>query len=110
MQFKWIVFVLMVWILVAFLVGVVEGVMVGGPIDPETGVASATTIIHDLMNGSFFARANAFVGMMAFDFPTIFHGGYAFLKWVFFLPFVVAFAVMMLGYILAHIPVIGRGS
>lgn len=110
MQFKWIVFVLTAWILVAFLVGVVEGAMVGGPIDVETGEPSATTVIYNLMNGSFSARANAFVGMMAFHFPAIFHGGYAFFQWVFFLPFIIAFAVMMLGYILAHIPVIGRGT
>jgi len=110
MTFKWIVFVVMGWIVVALLVGVAEGVMVGGAIVSVTGAPQATSTLNSFLSGDFFQRAGALANMVTFNFPSIFTGSWAILRWIFFIPFVTAFGIMMLGYILAHIPVIGRGS
>lgn len=110
MELKWIIFVLTLWIVVSLLVGVAEGVMIGGAVDPSTGEPQATSTIQDLLSGSFSERMGALGNMITFDFPSIFYGGWAILKWIFFLPFAIAFAVMTAGYALAHIPVFGRGS
>ena len=126
MAFKWIVFVLTAWIVVSLLVGVVDNAMIGGTIDPDTGEPTATSVLNDLMtspvitNQSFGAKFSAVftdttfwsaIGtMMLFRFPSIFHGAWAILQWVFFFPFCVAFIIMMGGYIMAHIPIIGRGT
>lgn len=110
MQVKWIVLILMSWIVVALLVGVVEGVLVGGAYDSVTGEPEAAILINQLADGGFFERANALAHMMFFDFETVFYGAWGILQWIFFLPFAVAFAVVALGWVLSHIPVIGRGS
>lgn len=110
MDFKWIVFVVMAWIVVALLAGVAEGSLVGGSYDPDTGEPTAAGTLSSFLDGDFFQRAGALADMMTFNFPAIFTGSWAILRWIFFIPFVTAFAVTMLGYILAHIPVVGRGS
>lgn len=126
MAFKWIVFVVTAWIVVSLLVGVVENVVIGGAIDPETGEPIQISVLNDLMNSpvitnqSFGAKVSALfsddkfwiaVGaMITFRFPAIFYGAWATLQWVFFLPFCVAFIIMMGGYMAAHIPLVGRGT
>lgn len=110
MELKWIIFVVMLWVVTSLLVGVAQGVMIGGAVDPVTGEPQATSIIDTLEGGSFTERVGALGNMLTFNFPEIFAGGWAILRWIFFLPFVIAFAVMALGYALSHIPVIGRGS
>ena len=107
MELKWIVFLVMAWVIVALLVGVAEGVVIGGAVDPTTGVPMATSTLSNLAQGDFFQRAGAMVNVMTFDFPEIFYGGYAILHWIFFLPFVIAFGLMMLAFILSHIPIFG---
>lgn len=111
MEVKWIILLVSAWIVVALLAGVAQDTMIGGDtIDPDTGESITTSTLNDLAVGSFSQRAHAIVSVMSFDFPAIFHGGWAILRWIFFLPFVIAFGIMMLAYILAHIPVIGRGG
>ena len=110
MQLKWIAFVLMAWVITSLLVGVAAGALVGGTIDPHTGETLTAITINDLMHGDFFTRAGALGNMMVFNFPSVFYGGWAILRWIFFIPFAAAFGVMMLGYLLAHIPIIGRGT
>ena len=126
MAFKWIVFLLSAWIIVSLLVGVVENVMVGGAIDPDTGESIQIGVLNTLLNspvitnqslGGKFAAAftdtqfwGAIAAMVTFHFPAIFYGAWQTLQWVFFVPFCVAFVIMMGGYIMAHIPIIGRGT
>ena len=126
MAFKWIVFVVTAWILVSLLGGVVENVVIGGAVDPATGLPIQTSVLNDLMsspvmtNQSFGAKVSAMftdtqfwsaiAAMVTFNFPAIFHGAWGMLQWAFFLPFCIAFIIMMGGYIMAHIPVIGRGT
>lgn len=109
MQFKYIVFVLMAWVVTALLVGVAEGSIVGGAADPVTGETASTTL-EVFLTGDFFARGWAMVNMMFFNFPNLFSGGWAILQWIFFIPFSAAFGIMMAGYVLAHIPIVGRGT
>jgi len=110
MQLKWIVFLVMLWMVVSLLVGVAEGALFGGAVDPVTGEPQAVSLIERAMAGSIGERAGAFWSMLWFNFPAIFSGGWEVLRWVFLLPFSIAFGVMLTGYILAHIPVFGRGS
>ena len=123
---KWIVFILMAWIVTSMLCGVAENAVIGGAIDPETGDPIQTSVLNDLAqskvltaptlgakisaaftDGAFWS---ALAHIIAFQFPAIFHGSWIIFQWVFFLPFVIAFGVCMMGYIMSHIPVIGRGS
>ena len=126
MSFKWIVFVVMVWVVVSLLVGVVENAMIGGAIDAETGEPIQTSVLNDLMTSPVFTGQTlgakmsavfndekfwgAIFSMTIFRFPAIFYGGWVFLQWVFFFPFCIAFVIMMGGWLLAHIPIVGRGT
>lgn len=111
MGVKWVVFILMSWIIVSLLVGVVENVMIGGGIDTETGQPLTQTVLNRLMTshvitaqslGAKIAWAvvdtqfwGAIGSMITFDFPAIFYGGYIVFQWVFFLPFALGFGICL---------------
>ncbi len=105
MSFKIIVFVTTIWIVVSLICGAIEGALLG------SGGASQD-VLSTLMESDFGSSSfwGALVAMITFDFPTLFQGPYAILQWVFFLPLLLAFGVMFGGFILAHIPLIGRGT
>lgn len=123
---KWIILVVMVWIILAVLVGVAEDAFIGGGIDPATGEPIQTSVLNDLMTSKTLTAPtlgarismsfsddvfwSAIATMMLFDFPGIFYGSWMMLQWIFFLPLMIGFAIILGGYIMAHIPVIGRGS
>jgi hypothetical protein len=112
MEFKWIVVIITIWIIVSLLVGFVEAAMLGGDIDPMTGEPTQPGVLNTLMNSKITSLAfwGAVMAMATFHFPAIFYGGYVILQWIFFVPIFAAFLIMMAGYIASHIPVIGRGS
>jgi len=112
MEMKWIVLVISAWIVVSLLVGVVEGLIMGGDIDPMTGESVQPGVLNTLLSAKITSLAfwGAVVNMASFHFPSIFYGEWAILQWIFFLPISIAFLIMMAGYIASHIPVIGRGS
>lgn len=126
MAFKWIVFVVTAWIVVSLLVGVVDNTMIGGAIDSETGEPIQTSVLNDLVTSPVFTSQtlggrfsavftdlqfwSAVFAMITFNFPSIFYGAWVILQWVFFFPFCIAFLIMMGGYIMAHIPIVGRGT
>lgn len=110
MQFKYIVFILMAWIILSLLVGIAEHVVVGGAVDPATGLPYATSMLAELTTGHFSAKAGAAIALASFNFPAIFYGAWGYVRWIFFLPFGIAFAIMMGGWIFSYIRGGGGGS
>jgi hypothetical protein len=112
MGVKWVVFVLMAWIIVSLLVGVVENVMVGGGTDIEKSQPVTQTVLNDLMTSptitahslgakvvSAFTDAKfwgAIGHLITFDFPAIFYGEYVIFQWIFFFPFCLGFGICLL--------------
>lgn len=108
---KWIVFILMAWVVTSLLVGVVDHAMVGGGTDPDSGEAMTTTVLNDLMTSKTLTAptlgakiASSFTDgqfwsaighMMLFDFPSVFHGGWMILQWIFFMPFCIGFGMSL---------------
>jgi hypothetical protein len=105
MQLKWVVFMLTLWIVVAFMVGIAEGAMIGGMVDAD-GQPITMSMIERLTDGSVGEKVGAFLGMMRFNF-SIFDGDWAILQWIFFLPFAVAFGIFAAAY--TWRAVLGRG-
>jgi len=103
MSFKWLFYTVTVWTVLAFLCGLVEGAMV---------TAGAQNTLNTIMQSDFASSAfwSSLADMMTFNFPALFSGSYTMLRWVFFMPLALTFGVMMGGFILSHIPIIGRGS
>jgi len=89
MQTKWVIYIVMLWLFVSLICGVAEGVMFAGDAAASDGDRGA---IATLVDGTTGERWGAIVDMMGFNFA-IFSGGWAFLRWVFFIPFTVAVAV-----------------
>jgi len=84
MQTKWVVYIVMVWMMVALICGIAEGVMLGGGNEAGT----LTKLIH----GSAIDRIAAVLAIGQFNFA-IFSGSWAFLRWLFFIPFTVAISI-----------------
>ena len=112
MEFKWIVLVISIWLLLSALCGVAEGELLGGGIDPETGEAIHTSVLNTLMTNSIISASfwGAAFNMAKFNYPAVFSGSWEFLRWLFLVPLSTAFIIMFGGWIAAHIPVIGRGT
>jgi len=102
MQFKWVVLVTSIWILLALLGGVMEGAyLTGGEQSTLNTIMSSkvmtSTTIWGRIAGVFTDGAfwNALFSMLMFDFA-MFEGEWVILQWVFFLPILVAFVVTVL--------------
>ena len=107
MSFKLIVFVVTTWIVLSLLCGICEGVLLSSA-SGGASVANISVLMEfDIGNRDFWDTVG---NMITFNFPYLFTGPYVILQCVFFLPFAVAFGIMFGGYILAHIPIIGRGT
>ena len=106
MTFKWIIFTVSVWIVLSFLCGIVEGALLSG------GTGETQSTLNTLMKANFASMDfwKSLGSMIVFNFPALFTGSYKMLQWIFFLPLAMAFGMMMGGFILSHIPVIGRGT
>jgi len=103
MQLKYIVFLIMTWIVVSLLVGIAEHVIVGGAVDPATGLPYATSMLIELTTGTFPEKAGAAMALASFNFPAIFYGAWGYVRWIFFLPFGIAFGIMMGGWLFSYI-------
>jgi len=110
MQFKYIVFLLMAWIVVTLLVGIAEHVVVGGAVDPATGLPYAISMLTTLTTGGFAEKGGAVVALASFNFPAIFYGAWGYIRWIFFLPFGIAFMIMMGGWLFSYLRGGGGGS
>jgi len=120
---KWIVFIVMAWVVTGLLVGVAEHAMIGGGTDPDTGESLTTSVLNDLMSSKTLTAptlgakiASTFTDgtfwsaighMMLFDFPAIFHGPWVMLQWIFFMPFCIAFGMSLM---LAVVRGVGAGG
>lgn len=107
MSFKIILFTVTTWMVLSLLCGVCEGALMS----TAEGAASVSNI-STLAQGDFASWTfwKTIGNMITFNFPYLFTGPYVILQWVFFVPLVLAFGIMMGGFILAHIPLIGRGT
>lgn len=106
MTFRIIVFTATIWIVLSFLCGICEGALLSG----EDGATQST--LNTLANSDFasWEFAKALGKMIMFDYPTMFEGSWAMVQWIFFLPLAIGFGVMFAGFVISHIPLIGRGT
>lgn len=110
---KWIIFIVMVWVILALLGGIIEGAYLG------SGEAS---VLNTMMNapiftgeGNFFVNAaatffdSAFWGalftMLLFDFA-MFEGTMAIFQWLFFMPIAIG---VIVSFSLAFFRGVGSG-
>lgn len=98
MPFKWVFFVILFWMVISFLGGAMDGTPYKG-IDPDTGVViSSTGTLNTFMKpftqsttiplvGNILAAVttpewwSAAANMFTFNFPTLFPGSAAFIRW-----------------------------
>jgi len=94
MQTKWVIYIVMMWLFVSLICGVAEGVMFAGN---EASSEGGQGTIQTLISGGAGERWGAIETMVLFNFA-IFSGGWAFLRWVFFIPFTIAIAIASLNW------------